>query len=316
MQEPKVSKFIPIAKETLKSKEQYPYNIYRKVDEQIFSLLLPKNKPFEKCSQYFSIEQNNARFYIKNEDKISYQTYIQIHIKELLEDSEISIDSKSKLLKEIATDTINELFESEVTSKNLSKVNTLINSKVELLLKEENAMDAMLKVTSYDYYTYTHSIDVAIYAIGFGAYLKLTKEELILLGKAAILHDIGKKFIPHDIITKDGKLTQKEFSLVQKHPTFGVKILKKNGENNETLLEVIEQHHEKCDGSGYPKGLKTDEINKLAKVISICDIFNALTTQRTYKNRMTSFEAFKIMNDMKNQLCTSTLKSFIYFMGH
>ncbi len=131
-----------------------------------------------------------------------------------------------------------------------------------------------------------------------------------------MLHDIGKKKIPHSIITKNGKLTKEEFEIVKSHPTFSVEVLKESGESNELLLKLIEQHHEKCDGTGYPKGLKEQEIEVLAKIISVCDVFNALTTRRTYKDRMSSYEAFKIMNnEMKNHLCALTLRNFICFMG-
>ena len=89
------------------------------------------------------------------------------------------------------------------------------------------------------------------------------------------------------------------------------------GETDELLLKIIEQHHEKCDGSGYPYGLIEAEIQDLSKIVAICDIFNALTTRRTYKERMNSFFAFNIMfNEMKNKLSASYLKKFILFMGH
>ncbi|MEA3554759.1 MAG: HD domain-containing protein [Campylobacterota bacterium] len=114
----------------------------------------------------------------------------------------------------------------------------------------------MLKVTSHDYYTYTHSVNVSTYALGFGEYLNLSQENLKILGIAGVMHDVGKRKIPSEIINKNGKLTQDEFELMKSHPTFGVEILKNLGETNQLLLDVIEQHHEKIDGSGYPKRLK------------------------------------------------------------
>ncbi len=316
MQETKTSKFFPIAKETLKFGKKYPYNIYRRIDERVFSLLLQKNKIFEKNSQCFMVNKKHTKLYVREDDIQYYQLYIQNHIKELLEDENINLDIKATFIKKIASETMNDLFESNVNSENLSKINNIIDTTIKLILTEKNAMYSMLKVTSYDYYTYTHCIDVATYAIGFGIYLNLSKKQLELLGRAAMLHDIGKKRIPHNIITKNGKLTKEEFEIVKSHPTFSVEVLKESGETNELLLKIIEQHHEKCDGTGYPKGLKEQEIEVLAKIISICDVFNALTTRRTYKDRMNSYEAFKIMNkEMKKHLCALTLRNFIYFMG-
>ena len=220
------------------------------------------------------------------------------------------------MLKEIASETMNDLFQSEVNCENLLKIDSLVNNSINLILNEKNAMYSMLKVTSYDYYTYTHCIDVATYAIGFGSYLNLPQEEIELLGKAAMLHDLGKKDIPLEIITKKGFLTTQEYEIVKQHPTLSVKILKQNNEKNSRLLQLIEQHHEKCDGTGYPKGLKEYEIDTLSKIVTICDVFNALTTRRSYKERVSSFDTFKIMcTEMNTHLCKNTLKKFIAFMG-
>lgn len=316
MREKNYSKFTPIIKETLKNGESYPYNIYRQVDEKIFSILLKKNTPFYKSCECFLLDEIESSIYIKTEDKFKYHHHIQQHISEILDDDRINVDIKASLIKEIASVTMDDLFKSDVNSKNLSKINTLVNNSIRLILTDKNAMYSMLKVTSYDYYTYTHCIDVATYALGFGSYLQLELDDLNTLGKAAMLHDIGKKNIPYEIITKNDKLTHEEFEIIKQHPTYSVNILRKCGETNETMLQLIEQHHEKCDGTGYPKGLNEKNINQLSKIIAVCDVFNALTTRRTYKDRMTSFDAFKIMcTEMNTHLCAATLKQFINFMG-
>lgn len=212
---------------------------------------------------------------------------------------------------------MNDLFENEISTENIVHVNSIIDNSIHLILNDNKAMYSMIKVTSYDYYTYTHCIDVAAYAIGFGVYLGLNEYELSILGKAAMFHDIGKKEIDHNIIAKNGSLTYEEFEIVKKHPQLSVKILQELGENDEILLEIIEQHHEKIDGTGYPYGLKDKEIHDFAKIVSICDIFNALTTRRTYKDRMSTFYTFNIMfNEMKNKLCPKYLKKFVKFMGY
>lgn len=312
----KVFRFVQIAKESLKNGESYPYNIYRKTDEKIFDLLLRKSEVFNKSLQCFLLDEKLTQIYIMEQDKHLYQEYIQKHITEILNDVHIHLDTKCSLIKEIASETMNDLFESDLNSENLKKVDKVLDSSIQLILSDKNAMYSMLKVTSYDYYTYTHCVDVATYAIGFGSYLKLEKKELEILGKAAMLHDIGKKLISYDIIGKKGKLTDEEFEAVKEHPLLSVEVLRQHGENDQKLIKLISQHHERCDGSGYPYGLVEEDIDNLAKVITICDVFNALTTRRTYKERMTSFEAFKIMcSDMKGHFCKEHLKKFINFMG-
>lgn len=308
--------FTPIVKDVIKEGETLPYSIYRQVDEKLFSLILKKEQLLDPTLD-LSFLRDSTPIYIKSSERRHYQQYIQKNISEILDDVQIDLDSKATLINHIATETMNDLFESDVTSENLVKIDTVINNTIKLMLSEYKALYSMLKVTSYDYYTYTHCIDVATYAIAFGIYLKFDQEDLEVLGKAAMLHDLGKKEIASDIITKNAKLTQEEFEIVKSHPSHSVNILKELGEENDQLLLAIEQHHEKCNGEGYPMGLKADEICEFAKIVSICDVFNALTTRRTYKDRMSSFSAFEIMcSEMKHDLSKEHLLQFIKFMGY
>lgn len=311
----KIKKFTLISPDLLKKEEHYPFNIYKEIEEKVFVCILPKHTLLSQ--EFFSNEVVNTKLFIKAEDKLLYQIYLQDNISTLLDDPLIHLDTKASFINQIAAETMNTLFESEINSEHITQIDSIIDNSIQLILKDNKAMYSMLKVTSYDYYTYTHCIDVAAYAIGFGVFLGLKEHELTVLGKAAMLHDIGKKEIDHKIIAKNGTLTFEEFEIIKKHPQLSVKILRELGETDEMLLEIIEQHHEKCDGSGYPYGLIEPEIHDLSKIVAICDIFNALTTRRTYKERMNSFFAFNIMFDeMKNKLSASYLKKFILFMGH
>jgi putative nucleotidyltransferase with HDIG domain len=203
-----------------------------------------------------------------------------------------------------------------VSKSKIDRAADLVNNTIQLILNDDSAVQAMLGVTSYDYYTYTHCVNVSIYALGFGAYLKLDENKLNILGRAGILHDLGKKKIPNDIVNKNGRLTEDEFETMKNHPTYAVEILKGLGETNKLILDAIEQHHEKLDGSGYPKGLRADEIHILSQIVAIADIFDALTTKRSYKDALTTFEALSIMkNEMSHELNEHLLAEFMLFMG-
>lgn len=312
-----LKKFTPISKDILKHNECYEFNIYVEIEDKVFSVLLKKDTPFDTQKKSFLVTNNITAVFIKTEDKKLYQTYIAKNITSIIDDPLINLDTKTSYINQIAAEAMNDLFENEITTENITQVDSIIDNSIHLILNDSKAMYSMLKVTSYDYYTYTHCIDVAAYAIGFGVFLGLNEYELSILGKAAMLHDIGKKDIDHDIITKNGSLTYEEFEIVKKHPQLSVKILQDIGETDEILLEIIEQHHEKINGTGYPYGLKDKEIHDFAKIIAICDIFNALTTRRTYKDKMSTFNTFNIMfNEMKNTLCPKYLKKFVKFMGY
>jgi len=145
-----------------------------------------------------------------------------------------------------------------------------------------------------------HSLYVAIYAINLGFFLKFSDEQLLQLGTAALLHDIGFKEIDDGIRNKNASLNEKETASVHEHPELSVKIAKHNGISDPFVLDAIMQHHECHDASGYPKHLRGAHISSGGAILCICDVFNALTNDRPYRLKYSSFEALQLM--MKNEL--------------
>jgi len=153
-------------------------------------------------------------------------------------------------------------------------------------------------IDTRDHYTKKHSQNVANYAVLLGKYLNLSDKELDLLKLGGMLHDIGKLGIPENILMKTGPLTDDEFNIIKNHTLIGESILPDMG--YEDLKSIIRSHHERIDGNGYPDHLKGDEITYYAKIISIADTFDAMTTQRSYNKRRTLKEALdELLNSSK-----------------
>ena len=148
---------------------------------------------------------------------------------------------------------------------------------------------------SYDEYTYHHSLSVAVLSVAIGQTLGLQGGELRSLCRCAIMHDIGKIFVPIDLINKPGKLDVKEFETVKDHAIRGGQYLKSGTIGNMELWLGIMCHHEKMDGTGYPRGLKKDEIPLFSRIISVADVYDALTSLRPYRNPMTPCGAMEIV---------------------
>lgn len=315
MSQEKKDYVVQVPKDFLNIDRKYDYTVYRKVEEKIFQILVEKDNYFDR-EKYYNLEDDKiSHVYINVKDKIKYQEDIQKYISQIIDNDEISTTAKASLITDIARETVKDLFEAEVTLNELKKVDTILDNSVDFLLSDKSALENMIKVTSHDYYTYTHSIDVSTYCIGFGIFLGLEKEDLKLLGKAGMLHDIGKSYVDREIICKQGKLDEDELITVRKHPDYSYEILKENGETDSRLLEIVLQHHEKINGKGYPQGLKGNEIDDFAKIVAICDIFNALTTKRTYKDRMSTFDALALMYRLMNkELCLNYLEQFVKFL--
>ncbi len=242
--------------------------------------------------------------------------YKESQLDSVIRDPEIEMDEKSEVIYSTATDIAEELFNSPITADNINRTRSVVRPMLESVLADYTTVESLIAVSSYDYYTYTHSVDVSIYSIGLGQALGLERNSMERLAEAAILHDVGKSQIDIAIVNKPGRLTSEEFEAMKMHPVFAYEILRHNGLSDMVILEAVRDHHEKLNGTGYPKGKPADQISQLARIIAIADIFNALTTRRSYKEALTTFDALKIMRDhMEGELDKELLKAFIYMMA-
>ena len=137
------------------------------------------------------------------------------------------------------------------------------------------------------------------------------KDRPFFLAAGFFLHDIGKSKIPSTILNKKSSLSPVQWEIMKKHPEEGCKILEKFGEVSEEIKIIVLQHHERHDGNGYPRGLKEDQINMYAKICSISDVFDALTSYRKYKEKLSTFDALKIIkNEMNNNFDPDFFEKF------
>src|SRR6056297_3299423 len=184
---------------------------------------------------------------------------------------------------------------SHISDKEFEKNNDLINSMtkniVDEILSSQELMINMIDLKVFDDYTFYHSLNVAIISIVIGASLDFTREELYALGLGAILHDIGKIFIPKEILNKPGKLDRIEMHTIKEHPDKGYKFLKKKHKLPAESYKGILMHHERWNGSGYPKEHSYSEITKKARIIAVADVYDALISDRPYRKGLLPSEA-------------------------
>lgn len=179
----------------------------------------------------------------------------------------------------------------------LSRIKNLIKMKnlVAQMESMDNVVTSMIKsIETRDFYTSGHVQRVADISMSIGNEMGLSDEESEILHKGALLHDIGKIGISDQILNKRGDLSELEFNLIKEHPVRGKEICA-NLRFPPLVLEIIRHHHEKLDGSGYPDRLKEKDIHKLIRIISVADIYDALTTDRPYHPAKNNVEAFSIL---------------------
>lgn len=181
-------------------------------------------------------------------------------------------------------------------------------------INTEEAKQLLQSIKLYDYKTFIHSIGVCVCSLGIALYEGLSKSEMRELGLAAIFHDIGKTSLPTLLLNKTGKFTELERMEMNKHPYFGLAILKDTS-FPPYVADVAYEHHEHVDGSGYPRGLSQAEIHPYAKIVAIGDVFDALTSERPYKEAMTIPDALELMEQTAGtQFDSKTMKSFYTFI--
>ena len=157
-------------------------------------------------------------------------------------------------------------------------------------------MELSDQVQEKDSYTHSHTNNVKEYALKIGNKLRLSKEKIENIGLAAMLHDIGKIEVPDYILNTPGKLTEEEFDIIKKHPVIGAELVKETYYEN--LSDIILQHHERIDGSGYPSGLKGNEILIEAKVVAMADVYHAMITDRPYRKGLKYSEIIKELKEL------------------
>ncbi|KDR95414.1 HD-GYP domain, c-di-GMP phosphodiesterase class II (or its inactivated variant) [Peptoclostridium litorale DSM 5388] len=256
--------------------------------------------------------------YIKNlQNKNIPAVYIEDSLSEGIEIEDV-IDP---IVKVKAVDTVKNIVDSLdpkknknmfVSSESYFNVRKLICQIMDNLQKNEDSLFNMVETLSTDLATYTHLVNVAILALLTGRALGLPEKQIADLGTGALMHDIGIVNIPHGILNKAGKLTDEEYKMIKKHPVHGYDMVKSNQSISAIAKMIILMHHERLDGSGYPLGITGEKIHKCIRIVSICDAFEAMVSDRVYREKMPIYKALEMLTSMTTtQLDLEIYKKFV-----
>lgn len=204
---------------------------------------------------------------------------------------------KAKAVYEHSRVLVRKMFDSP-TAELIGEGKTGIHNVVDMILNDESTALNMLSITSHDFYTYTHSVNVGVLGTALTARLYPNSDHnMHELGAAFFSHDLGKVRVEEDILNKRGRLNEQEMKRMRIHPYQSFRILQEVGHLSKECGVIAMQHHEREDGSGYPRRLKGDEIHDCARICCIADVFDALTAERSYKRFMSPFDALNIMKE-------------------
>ena len=192
----------------------------------------------------------------------------------------------------------------------------LVSDLVDSVVTNATALLWLTNLKERDEYTSQHSLNVCILTLVFGRHLGLSTEVLNRVGVGALLHDIGKLRVPLNILNKPSTLTEQEFGIMKKHPIYGFDLLKNKPGLHDISMDIIQHHHERMNGSGYPDGLTGEYISHYTKMVSIIDVYDAITSKRVYHDEATPYEALNILyQDSENKIDRELLEQFIKCVG-
>lgn len=191
----------------------------------------------------------------------------------------------------------------------------LVEDIADSVARNAGALIGLARLKNADDYTYMHSVAVCAMMVALSRQLGLDAEQTRSAGLAGLMHDMGKAAMPLDVLNKPGKLTDAEYAVIKTHPKLGHDVLQRGGEANAVVLDVCLHHHEKVDGSGYPNGLKGDAISLFAKMGAVCDVYDAITSNRPYKMGWDPAESLRKMAEWQGHFDTKVFQAFVKSLG-
>jgi len=227
--------------------------------------------------------------------------FVRDYVDQLILNPKVNISLKPEermdTLRRSAMIVVEDLFE-HPSAENINRSTKVVGSFVYVLMKDPKAYLMLSKLSTHDPYTLQHSVGTSVNSIILARKVGVTDEkELLEAGLAGLLHDVGKVQVKKEIINKPGPLDPLEWEEMKTHSHAGFEIVKNNPQLSERTKRAILEHHEEKNGTGYPGGLREDGISLFSKIVCISDIFNALTTTRSYSQARSPFDAFQLMRE-------------------
>jgi len=312
--------FRPIDLELLKVGGSEVFDLYYKTsafgNTQFVKFASTHPSHQDKIRKLIESGDNHQEFHIREEDLGKYHGLATKALRTMITDPEIPFKEKTRKIYDVSKGIMKDFFDSNASEKILHSSEEVMDIMEECLSGNEAGFHSISMITNKDYYTYTHSVNVGLYCMSYGIKTKMGPNDVKDLGVGGMFHDLGKSKIDADLINKNGKLTDEEFETVKSHSFLGAELLEGMQCYGTNVIRMAGEHHEKFKGKGYPKGLVGEEISQFARICKVMDVYDALTTRRSYKKAMAPFEALTLMGkQMVDEFDRDILGTFVRYMG-
>jgi HD-GYP domain-containing protein (c-di-GMP phosphodiesterase class II) len=279
-------KLFAISPATLQPTDAVDWDLYvlpRDADQHI--LYRASNYPLQQSDLQRLLQSGVTKLYIPREERASYQEYLKNHVDAWLANSGVPPIERMETLNQVVCGVLCDRFRKKAQDADALVADTMrFGRQTAGFLESETVLFGdLVRVLQHDYTTFAHSANVSYYSVLLAKSLGITGDELARIATGALLHDLGKLDIDQRLLMKDNRLSEAETREMQKHPALGFRRLCQQQDLCDGQLLMVYQHHERLDGGGYPVGLKSDEIHPWAKICSVVDVFDALTSDRPYR---------------------------------
>ncbi len=281
------------------------------IDSGIANVVIDTDKGCEAVENVETISDVDVRLPVPK--KWEPERLLPKKFRSVINDKSLPPQKRAKFIYESSIDIMNKLLSSP-TTQNIKEFKEGISDIVDVILADDETSFYLLSITSHDFYTYTHSVNVGVLSILLSKALFKSSHlhNMQELGAGFFLHDIGKVNVNSAIINKRGKLTDDEMAEMRTHPYQGYKILSEANQLSEECKVIVMQHHEREDGTGYPQGLEGYNIHPYGRICSIADVYDALTSERPYKKKLKPPDALELMKkEMINHFHREIFDEFV-----
>ena len=310
--------YLPINVDAVRVDSTPAFDLYfRPGPDQPFVLYCERNTKFTAEARKRLVVGHVEQLFIRKVQSSDYHRYLAENIEEILKDKKLSSREKSSILYDSAQAVVEEVLADPGSRENVQRGKNIAGQTVAFMTADDFKLEQLIRTISSDYYLYTHSVNVVAYSVAL-AMRTGHRDRAILreIANGALLHDVGKSKIDPAILNKESGLTAAEWAKIRQVPVLGHDLIQGTSCIGEVALDIILHHQERLNGRGYPHGLKEEEISEFVRIVSIVDVFDALTSDRFHQKPRSSFEALQLMQkDMMQELDHDLFRTFVEMMG-
>lgn len=312
---------VPLPAEMVQAGQPLPMDLYlprlQRQDKQVEMVrLLGAGRPPSRRLLKLVREAGLDTFYCHRTQLEQLIEFMGQHTARRLADHATPMPVKARLLYDQASLIAEQAMTDVRLGPNLEHGRHYVDTMADFIRSSPQALQDLADMLVMDYSLYTHSVNVCLLATSFAVFLGMEGNHVRDLGLSALYHDIGKRGIPEGILKKPGPLNDEEWQVMRDHPREGFELLKPHPTFPPEGLRAVFLHHENLDGSGYPFGLKAEQLQQNERIIRLVDVYDAITSVRVYKNAQNAFEGIHIMQDeLKGKIAMDMLRGFVEFLG-